>query len=136
MIKNRLKLKLFCLLPALFWMAFITFMSSRSSLPNINEWYPNLDKIAHFGVYLILGISVQLAILAYFSKAGRITLMISTVLFGLAFGMSDEFHQSFVPGRDCSLWDLTADAVGLVLSLIFIRFVIIIFDRMKSKYVS
>jgi VanZ family protein len=115
-------------------MAFITYMSSRSGLPDINQWFPNMDKIAHFGVYLILGISVQLAILGYFTEAGRRTLMISTVLFGLAFGITDEFHQSFVPGRDCSFGDLIADIIGVALSLIFIKYVILIFEKMKKKY--
>jgi VanZ family protein len=111
-------------------------MSSRSGLPDINQWFPNMDKFVHFCIYLILGISVQLAILAYFSKAGRITLMISTVLFGLAFGVFDEFHQSYVPGRDSSLGDLIADTVGVTLSLLFITYIIHFFDKMKSKYVS
>jgi VanZ family protein len=115
-------------------MAFITFMSSRSSLPDINQWFANTDKIVHFGIYFVLGISVQLAILAYFPKAGRITLMISTIMFGLLFGISDEFHQSFVPGRDSSLGDLIADTIGVAISLIFINFVLRTFDKMRMKY--
>jgi len=31
-----------------------------------------------------------------------------------AYGCSDEWHQSFVPGRDADLRDVWADAVGAV----------------------
>jgi len=31
---------------------------------------------------------------------------------GVLIGASDEFYQSFVPGRDSSVYDLLADTVG------------------------
>ena len=34
-----------------------------------------------------------------------------------AFGLIDEFHQSFVPGRDASLHDVMADTIGAALAL-------------------
>ncbi len=27
--------------------------------------------------------------------------------------ISDEWHQSFIPGRDASIWDVLSDAVGV-----------------------
>jgi VanZ family protein len=33
---------------------------------------------------------------------------------GLIWGAIDEFHQYFVPGRMCSIWDFVADATGIV----------------------
>ena len=33
----------------------------------------------------------------------------------VSFGISDEIHQSFVPGRSPDLWDLVADSLGALL---------------------
>ncbi|MGQ9670093.1 MAG: VanZ family protein [Desulfosoma sp.] len=32
---------------------------------------------------------------------------------GILFALSDEWHQSWVPGRFCSAWDVVLDAIGL-----------------------
>lgn len=32
-----------------------------------------------------------------------------------AYGISDELHQSFVPGRDCNVWDWLADTLGAII---------------------
>jgi VanZ family protein len=37
------------------------------------------------------------------------------VLFCLLFGISDEFHQAFIPGRVVSAWDVAADSFGALL---------------------
>jgi VanZ family protein len=34
------------------------------------------------------------------------------VVLAVLLGIGDEFHQSFIPGRDASLQDVMADAVG------------------------
>ncbi len=41
---------------------------------------------------------------------------IVSVLFCSLYGLSDEWHQSFVPGRDASLGDWLADTIGAVLA--------------------
>ena len=35
----------------------------------------------------------------------------------MLFAISDEFHQSFVPGRSASLMDIGLDLLGIVLGL-------------------
>lgn len=39
-----------------------------------------------------------------------------SVVFSLAYAASDEMHQSFVPGREASIMDWLADAVGISIS--------------------
>ena len=36
-----------------------------------------------------------------------------TILIGTCYALSDEWHQSFVPGREASPWDALFDAVGV-----------------------
>ena len=40
---------------------------------------------------------------------------LETVVFCLVYGMTDEFHQSFIPQRSVSGLDLLADLVGAML---------------------
>jgi VanZ family protein len=40
---------------------------------------------------------------------------VETVLFCLVYGMTDEFHQSFIPRRSVSGLDLLADLAGVML---------------------
>jgi VanZ family protein len=44
------------------------------------------------------------------------------ILFGFIIGMSDEFYQSFVPGRQSSIFDFMADALGVLIgTMIYLR---------------
>ncbi len=45
------------------------------------------------------------------------------MLFCLFYGMTDEWHQSFVPGRDADWMDLGADTMGAIIAMGFISFV-------------
>lgn len=67
------------------------------------------DKIEHTIAY---GTGGFLAAWAAASPVRRLrTLCVGVVFCGL-WGISDEIHQSFVPGRDCSAFDLCADVLG------------------------
>lgn len=69
------------------------------------------DKIAHVMLYGGLGFLV-----ARYLKAARGTTTGHTVAFAgllcLLYGMTDEFHQAFVPGRSAQVGDLIADLIG------------------------
>ena len=49
--------------------------------------------------------------------------MSCSVLFCLFYGMTDEWHQSFVPGRDADWMDLVADTMGAIIAMGFISFI-------------
>ncbi len=67
------------------------------------------DKILHLAEYGILGF------LLYRAFRGTPRPFLLTILTGVIYAASDEFHQLFVPGRYCDFWDFAADVVGLAL---------------------
>jgi VanZ family protein len=92
-------------LPAAGWAALLFYLSSLSGISG--PAIPHVDKVAHFGVYLVLGASLAYAV----DRTGW-PLWVAVVL-GLLYGASDEFHQYFVPGRTPSVADWIADALGV-----------------------
>ena len=71
-----------------------------------------LDKAAHAIAYGILAATFLYGIKPFIHDKNRIVFTITTVLFCLLFGIGDEFHQSFIPGRFVSGWDVVADGIG------------------------
>jgi VanZ family protein len=43
------------------------------------------------------------------------------MLFGLAFALSDEYHQSFVLGRTAKLMDVGFDSIGMFLAYLRLK---------------
>ncbi|MBT5229136.1 MAG: VanZ family protein [Methylococcales bacterium] len=92
------------------WMLVIFWLSSQSSMPvPMPALFPGQDKLGHLIIYSILGLFVALAFCRD-PKKGMCLLL--TFSIALLYGISDEWHQSFVPNRDMSGWDLVADALG------------------------
>jgi len=78
------------------------------SLPDI----VNIDKFLHCLAYAVLGLAFLFALPPPWRQRHPFLAASSVVLFCLVYGATDEFHQSFIPGRDCSGADLVADGVG------------------------
>lgn len=100
------------MLPMLLVMGSIFFLSHQSgdrlSLPS----FPGADKLAHALIYGLLAAAILRALPPRLraDQPGRAAAIVLAVCFG--YGLTDEFHQSFVPGRDASLGDLLADVAG------------------------
>jgi VanZ family protein len=76
--------------------------------------FPVFDKMAHFFEYYIFGCLIY----RWFSSSDRARgcrhVPLTTILVGIGYALGDEWHQSFVPGRDASLLDSLFDAAGVV----------------------
>lgn len=71
------------------------------------------DKIKHVIAYFVLGISFCLWASPKNWFAKPLFLGALVVVLGTCFGILDEFHQSFVPGRSGNdLYDIAADFIG------------------------
>jgi VanZ family protein len=75
------------------------------------------DKAAHFAVYGLLATLVLRAMLPSKPNArGRVALI--SILLASAYGISDEWHQSFTPGRAVEMADWFADTFGATFAVI------------------
>lgn len=91
------------------------------------------DKTGHFAAYALLG---TLALRA--TARGRwtgVTGKAAAVAWGvcLAYGASDELHQSFVPGRTMALDDWIADAAGSATAIVLLGLVAALRRRPQSR---
>ena len=115
-------------LPPLAWMGMIFYLSAQPDLPGPPEpWLATLfSNSAHFGVYGGLAFWWWRALRssrrkpepqkALGKKGDRAALLLALGI-SVLYGASDEFHQSFVPGRDASLLDLLTDTAGAATAL-------------------
>jgi len=76
---------------------------------------PGLDKLAHMGMYGVLAATVILAHRLPTKKRFPLQVCCATLVVCLFYGLSDELHQSFVPGRFVSGADVLADLCGAAL---------------------
>jgi VanZ family protein len=92
-----------------------------SSLPAVPAPAPPLfmhqDKLSHGLEYLVFG---WFALKAF--VPGTMKGVFGTLVFTILYAASDELHQSFVPGRCCSLWDWIADSIGILSSFFIYRY--------------
>jgi VanZ family protein len=95
--------------PPLVWMA-ATFVASHQSAVEIPFGAP--DYVGHALGYSGLGALLMRALAGGTLRNMRAALIVPAALIAIAYGFTDEFHQSFIPGRMASWSDIVADAVG------------------------
>lgn len=109
--------------PAIVWAVAIYLISSipGSKLPKFAHHIN--DKIIHGSIFFIFGLLVYRALEPRVKPESfnwkRLTISIGAVIL---YGLSDEFHQGFVPGRTEDVLDATADSVGGICSGMVIYF--------------
>ena len=90
-----------------------------------------IRKIAHFSIYTLVGLLLMGLLSTYKIKENwRIIL---SVLLGMIYAVSDEIHQSFIPGRTPQITDVYIDTLGVVLGVLLILLCIKIYDKYLRK---
>jgi len=80
-----------------------------------------VDKVAHFVEYGVLGFLLARLIANVQSSFSRVFLVCVAVILATLYGISDEVHQAFVPGRDANPWDVAADGLGGLMGAVIYR---------------
>ncbi len=80
-----------------------------------------IRKMAHLGEYALLAVLLWRAWLRRPALNPRAawpwTVGLAPLFFCAVFALLDEFHQSFVPSRGASLWDVMIDVCGALIGL-------------------
>jgi VanZ family protein len=109
--------------PAIFFAIVLFIFSSISYPPDIKLFVTFDDLVKHTIAYCIFGFFIARALnnQTRYLKL-RQKLFLFTFLIGTLYGISDEFHQYFVPGRSSEILDVVADSVGTILGFIVFHF--------------
>ena len=106
-------------LPPVLWMGVIFILSAQPSLPHAPDTLLDtiLKKAAHMIEYGILAFLLWRAL-----SRGRDTLawsaLVTAFLVSVLYAASDEYHQTFVPGRKGTPVDVGVDAIGALVALL------------------
>jgi VanZ family protein len=100
-------------LPVAAWMGLIFYLSAPADLPHPQAGWMGwlFSSGAHALEYGVLAVLWRRA-LGQSRRAGLLAFALA-----FAYALSDEFHQSFVPGRHPDVVDLACDALGAALGL-------------------
>ena len=118
--------KIFLLLACL-WAGVIYYLSSQPGI-DVPALFPGQDKLFHLVAFGLLGFLAMGAI-----KSGQKGYTVSQVWFVAAlvalYGLLDETHQYFVPGRTTEVYDVIADAVGGLLGVWTMYYLVRVLSR-------
>ena len=90
-----------------------------------------IRKTAHFSIYALLGIWLMNEANT-FDISNRRKIFIS-VIFGLLYALSDEFHQNFVSGRSPEIRDVCIDTCGVLFGTIVVIMINKIVYKIRSS---
>ncbi|CAM3356277.1 VanZ family protein [Paenibacillus lupini] len=128
------KHRLIRFIPAVLWMAVIFGFSSRTGdemntmLPFFQRFFPSMSSFdwGHFLAYFLLAVTFDYAIGA---KGDRILYKCLIVIGCGLYGVTDEFHQSFVGGRMTDVLDIRNDMIGAAVWVILAAY-----PRIKRRW--
>ena len=112
---------------SLAWMVMIFYLSSLSQAdagrplesPLLAWLGPLGSYAAHLVLYGVLASLVQGSLRSWQPAAGyQLWWILTAATFATLYGVSDEYHQSFVPSRDASIVDVLVNGVGALTAVL------------------
>ena len=98
-------------LPVVSYGIFIFFVSSIPG-KNVPSLFLYQDIVFHFLEYAVFALLINRAIKGCCPQKNKMEHFLWVMALALAYALFDEFHQSFVPGRTASMFDITVDSIG------------------------
>lgn len=128
---KRNKVKLVYLPLVVYWI--IIFILTSLPGKTFADTFVLEDKLKHLIAYTVLTVLLSLT-LHFQHKLRKLSekYVFFTSAFVLLYSTGDELHQIFIPGRSASIWDWTANLIGLIIGLIITqKFIIKNNNKMK-----
>lgn len=158
-IKSPIPFRVISLISLLLWMGLIFYLSGQnadesSGLSNgftssfIRLFFPDISeetlyslslelqfavrKGAHFTAYATLGFLSFLSVVTYtrLSLAARTSV---SLIIGLLYSVSDEYHQTFIDGRSGELRDVCIDFSGVLLAVAVCRLILYLRHKKRKR---
>ena len=101
---------------AFIYCALIFFESSHQIPYKVDQKIPGIDKVTHAAMYGGLAAIVSLGMRRSRREWSAKAQFYVPIVFAMIYGMSDEIHQYFVPGRSFDPWDELANTAGATLA--------------------
>lgn len=117
--KNWVKIIRF--LPAIIWMGFIFFLSSRQTT-GIGD--TELNRFLILKSFHVIEYTVLIVFIFFAINKFKTSIVLTYI-----YALSDEFHQLFVPGRTGKFQDTLIDLIGITIGIIVIKY----FPKIKRK---
>lgn len=108
--------------PVVLWAAAIYTVSDVPNLRISDEfWNFVLRKAAHITEYFILTALLARAIAGTWVDLSKKSILSLAAAFSVLYAISDEIHQSFIPGRWGTLKDVLVDSCGIMIFVLIYR---------------
>lgn len=98
------------------WSITLFTLTSIPKLSTPSTGILEIDKIAHFVVYLIFAF-----LLVKILNKDKRSLLRILIVAALIIPLIDELHQIPIPGREFSIYDIIADMAGFAVIIFFVR---------------
>jgi len=98
-----------------------------SSIPDFthpSSRFELIDKLYHFIEFSVLSFLLFLAFFKSELKPFNRRPHFFSIVIGIFYAFTDEFHQYFVPGRSTDIFDFLADGLGVILIQVILWFYI------------
>ncbi len=94
----------------------LLYLELSSIIDLVHYTYDHKDKVLHMALYFGFGVLLHFTFKNSKNVFLRRYAAILAIILGILYGITDEFHQSFVPGRSSSEWDVLADSIGVIIA--------------------